>query len=145
MTTTTLGAPSASPSRTTLRSVGALTAAFVAMVVVTGIADQILHWLGVFPPWGQVSYETGPYLLAVTYRTIFGVGGAYLAARLAPRAPMCHALWFGGIGVVLSLAAVIATLTHDLGPIWYSVVLLLVTLPCAWAGGALYTRHSGAA
>jgi hypothetical protein len=142
MTTTTLRASSASTSRSRLRSAGALGAALIAMVLVTLVADQTLHWIGVFPPWGQPFYETGPYLLAVAYRTIFGIGGAYLAARLAPSEPMKHALWFGGIGLVFCTVGVIAAMTHDLGPAWYSIALLLITLPCSWAGGALYVART---
>jgi len=129
----------ASP-KTTLRSVRAVAAGFFAMVIVTGIVDQILHRLGVFPPWGQISYAPVPYVLAVIYRTIFGIGGAYVAARLAPRAPRRHALYVGVIGVVLSFAGVVAAFTRDLGPVWYPILLLAVTLPAARIGGMLYVR-----
>jgi hypothetical protein len=130
----------ATPTRSTRRSIGAVAGALVASVIATGIVDQILHSLGVFPPWGQITYEPVPYALAVAYRTLFGVGAGYLAARWAPRAPLRHALWLGAVGTALSLVGVVAALTHDLGPVWYPVLLLVLALPAAWLGGRLHTR-----
>jgi hypothetical protein len=39
--------------------------------------------------------DTGDYLLALVYRTVYGILGGYVTARLAPRAPMRHALILG--------------------------------------------------
>ena len=142
MSTTIRPTQSAAPFRSNLRSIGVVAAAFVVMAIATGVVDQILHWLGVFPPWGQVTYEPVPYVLAIVYRTAFGVGGAYFAARWAPRASARHALWLGIIGLVLSFGGVIAAVTHDLGPVWYPVTLLVLALPSAWTGGALYARSA---
>ncbi|MEP6492081.1 MAG: hypothetical protein ABJF01_05355 [bacterium] len=137
MTTTIQAIQAATPSRAVLRSIAAVAAAFVAMAIMTLIVDQILHWLGVFPPWGQISYEPIPYAVAVGYRTLFGVGGGFVAARLAPRAPLRHALSLGWVGVVFGVAGVVAAVTRDLGPVWYPIVLLAVALPAAWVGGKL--------
>ncbi len=63
--------------------------------------------------------------------------GSYIAARLAPRNPMRHALILGAIGFVLSLAGAIATIPMDLGPAWYPIALVVTALPCTWLGGAL--------
>jgi hypothetical protein len=107
------------------------------MAIATGIADQILHWLGVFPPWGQITYEPLPYVIAIVYRGLLGVAGAYFAATWAPRAPMRHALALGFVGVILGLGGVMAALVRDFGPVWYPVSLVVLTLPAAWAGGAM--------
>ena len=40
------------------------------------------------------------FILATAYRTIYGVLGAYIAARLAPNRPMMHALILGALGTV---------------------------------------------
>ncbi|HEY7652054.1 MAG TPA: hypothetical protein VIG07_04470 [Methylomirabilota bacterium] len=64
-----------------------------------------------------------------------------VAARLAPRAPMRHALILGAIGLVPSLAGAITAITMvDLGPSWYPLALVLTALPCAWLGGVLHRR-----
>lgn len=46
------------------------------------------------------------------------------------------------IGFVASLAGVVATFTHDMGPLRYPVALAVTTLPCAWLGGALRARKA---
>jgi hypothetical protein len=116
---------------------------FVAVVVLSLGTDQVLHVLGVYPPWGQPMRERGLNLLALAYRTVYAVIGSAIAARLAPRNPMRHALILGAIGFVLSLAGAMAARKMDLGPAWYPIALVLTALPCAWLGGALY-RGRGA-
>ena len=144
MTTTIQPTRSASFRSPTLRSVRAVVAALLANVILTGLVDQILHALGVFPPWGQITYEPVPYALAIAYRTVFGVASGYIAARLAPRAPMRHAIALGVVGLVLCTAGVVAALVSDLGPVWYPVLLLAIAYPAAWIGGKFYERRTGA-
>lgn len=104
-------------------------------------ADQVLHVLEVYPPWGQPMYDPSLNLLALAYRSVYGVVGSYIAARFAPRAPMHHALALGVVGLVLSVAGAIAM--WDFGPNWYPVALVLTTLPCAWFGGVLHRNKAG--
>jgi len=111
---------------------------FFAVVVVSLGTDQVLHVLQVYPPWGQPMYDTGLLFLALAYRSVYAVLGSYIAARLAPRNPMRHALVLGAVGLVLSLAGAIATIPMDLGPSWYPIALVLTALPCAWLGGILH-------
>ena len=127
-------------SHARLRSVGAVHAGLLANVILAGVVDQILHWLGVFPPWGQITYEPVPYVLAVTYRAVFGVAGGYITARLAARAPMRHALALGVVGLVLCLAGVVASVVSDLGPVWYPVLLFVIAMPASWLGGTIYSK-----
>jgi hypothetical protein len=120
------------------RSAGAVLAGLIAIFVLSLGTDQVLHSLAVYPPWGQPMREPGLNLLALSYRIVYGVLGSYLTARLAPRAPMRHALILGAIGLVLSTAGAVVGIRMDLGPAWYPILLALTALPCAWAGGALY-------
>lgn len=126
------------PPRRLLRSTGAVLLGFVAVVVLSLGTDQMLHVLEVYPPWGQPMYDPGLNLLALAYRSVYGGAGSYVAARVAPHAPMRHALALGVIGVALSLAGAIATIPIDLGPAWYPIALVLTALPCAWLGGVLH-------
>lgn len=119
------------------RSVGAVAAGFVAVVVLSLGVDQVLHLLDVYPPWGQPMDETSDNALALSYRIVFGVLGGYLAARLAPRRPMKHALVLGGLGTVLSAVGAVAAIGANLGPAWYPVALVVTALPGAWLGGLL--------
>ena len=125
-------------------STGAIVPGFFAVVLLSLGADGVLHVLKVYPPWGQPMREPGLNLLALAYRIVFGVVGSYITASLAPHSPMRHALIGGGIGFLLSTAGVIAGIQMDLGPLWYPIALALTALPCAWLGGALYSRRAGA-
>ncbi len=72
-----------------------------------------------------------------------GVRGRALAAWLAPSRPMAHALALGIVGVVLSTVATIMTWNRGpaFGPHWYPIALILVSMPCAWIGAALFTSR----
>jgi hypothetical protein len=129
-------------SRRLGRSIGAVALGFVVIVVLSLGTDQALHVLGVYPPWGQPMYGAGQNLLALTYRLVYAVLGCYIAARLAPRHPMRHALVLGTIGFFLSLAGALAAMNMQLGPLWYPLALVLTALPCAWLGGALHRRRA---
>lgn len=100
--------------------------------------DEALHVLGVYPPWDQPMYDDKLNLLAFSYRFVFSILGCYVTARLAPRAPMTHALILGAIGAVLATAAAIGTEGMNLGPRWYPISLAVSALPCAWLGGLLH-------
>jgi hypothetical protein len=129
--------PSAAPrSRRGLRRVGAVLAGLVAIFVLSTGVDLVLHATGVFPAWGQTMSD-GLFLLATAYRIVFSIAGCYLAARLAPDRPAAHARALGIVGVVISLGGVAAAWGGQLGPLWYPIGLVLVSLPCAWVGGRL--------
>ena len=70
------------------RSLLALFAGFVLVVVLTLVTDLVLHATGVFPPPRSANYLTVCLFLATGYRTIYGVAGSYITARLAPYRPM---------------------------------------------------------
>jgi hypothetical protein len=111
---------------------------FLAVVLLSIGTDQVLHVFQVYPPWGQPMWGTGLNLLALAYRCVYAVVGCYIAARLAPHAPMRHALALGVVGLVVSVAGTIAM--WDFGPHWYPVALALSALPCAWLGGVLHGK-----
>ncbi|MBI1766050.1 MAG: hypothetical protein HYR56_31990 [Acidobacteria bacterium] len=120
------------------RSVVALLAGFFAVVISHLGTDALMHATGVFPPWGQPMSDA-LFLLALVYRTVFSVAGSYVTARLAPNRPMQHALLGGAIGLLLSAAGAAATWNRgpEFGPHWYPLALIVLALPCAWAGGRL--------
>lgn len=125
-------------SRRLLRSVGAVLAGIFAGAVLSLGTDVILHAVGVFPPWGQPIGDR-PLVLATVYRAIYEVAGCYIIARLAPRRPMFHALVGGVVGFILSIAGAAATWNGGpaYGAHWYPVALIVLALPCAWAGGLI--------
>jgi hypothetical protein len=127
------------PPRRTLRSVGAVLAGLVAIVVLSNGTDAVLHATGVFPPFGQPMSDT-LFVLAMGYRIVYGVATSYLVARLAPDRPMRHALAFGVVGVVFSVVGAAATWGRgpEFGPKWYALAVVAMAIPCAWAGGKLF-------
>jgi hypothetical protein len=128
------------PPRRILRSIGALFAGFVVVVVLSLGTDLALHAAGVFPPWGDPMSDA-LFLLATVYRTAYALLGSYVTARLAPYKPMKHALAGGVVGLVLSTIGAVSTWDkgREFGPHWYPLALVATALPCAWAGGRLRT------
>jgi hypothetical protein len=81
-----------------------------------------------------------PYAIATLYRSAAAVVGGYVAALLAPNAPVGHAVILGAIGTLAALAGV---LTHLSMPhLWYPIALVVTALPCSWLGGRLASSHS---
>lgn len=125
------------------RSVWAIFAGFLFVVVFSLVTDVLLHKLGVFPALDQ--YTPGrPLLLATVYRVMFGVIGSYITARLAPYSPMRHALIGGCIGVVLATVGAAMTWNRNMGPHWYPVALIVFAIPQSWLGAKIYLRRSPA-
>jgi drug/metabolite transporter (DMT)-like permease len=125
-------------NKKTLKSIAAVVAGFVVVVVLSLGTDVVLHAAGVFPPWDQ-RMSDALFLLATVYRTIYCIAGSYIAARLAPNRPMAHALVLGVMGFIISTAGAVATWNRgpELGPHWYPVALIVTAIPCAWLGGKL--------
>lgn len=135
------GAGETQRPRRMLRSIGAVAAGLIAVVVLSIGTDAVMHATNLFPPSGQRMTD-GLFVLATAYRSIYAIVGGYIAARLAPARPMKHALVLGFIGVLLGTAGLLATWNAgpELGPRWYPIALVVTALPCAWLGGKL-RRH----
>jgi len=129
------------PQRGILRSIVAVFAGLLAIVILSVGTDEVLHAAGIFPPWGQPVGE-GLLLLATIYRTLYSVAGSYLTARLAPSRPMQHALVLGGVGLVLGTLGAVATWNKGpaFGPHWYPLALIVLAVPQCWLGGILAIR-----
>jgi hypothetical protein len=126
------------------RSIVAVLAGMIVGIVLSLGTDVVLHKAHVFPPWGasMAGYD-GALLLAIIYRTIYGVVGSYIAARLAPSRPMLHAMVLGLLGFAVSILGAVATWNQGpaFGPHWYPVALVVLALPTAWAGGKLHAMQ----
>ena len=131
----------AKPPRRIGRSIAAVLAGMIVGIAITLGTDEVLHIIGVFPPWGasMVGFD-GALLLATAYRTVCGVLGSYIIARLAPDRPMQHALVGGLLGLVASIVGAAATWNKGpaFGPHWYPLALVALAMPQAWVGGRLY-------
>jgi len=132
---------SEAPPRRLGRSVLALVAGFVVVVVLSLAVDEVLHILKVYPPWGEPMNDPGLNLLAMAYRAVITVLGGYVTARLAPYAPMRHAAIGAGIGLALGTLGVIGAMSvGGLGPLWYPIGVAVTGPLCNLLGGALYVK-----
>lgn len=130
-------------ARSVWRSIAAVFLGALAGAVLSLGTDQVLHVLRVYPPWwGQAMHQPSLNLLALSYRLVFGVVGGWVIARLAPHAPMGHALAGGILGTVLSAAGAITAIKMDLGPAWYPIALAVTAVPCTWLGAVLQMRNA---
>lgn len=128
--------------RRMLRSIGAVVAGLLAVIILSLGTDVVMHATKVFPPWGERMTDA-LFVLATVYRSVYAVAGSYIAARLAPDRPMKHALVLGFIGLALSVVGLVATWNAgaELGPRWYPIALVVTALPCAWLGGKLHAMQ----
>jgi hypothetical protein len=125
------------------RSIWAVFAGVLFIIVVTTLVDIVLHVTGVYGPM-TAPLTDGLAVLATAYRVVISVAGGWLTAKLAPAKPMKHALILGAVGVVLGLIGAVATWNKGMGPHWYPIALVVLAIPQCWAGGKIFEMRSGA-
>jgi hypothetical protein len=135
-------APIATPARW-YHSLAAVFAGLAVNAALSTGTDVLLVAGGVFPPlrdFGRPELFSDSLLaLALLYRTVYGVLGCYLTARLARQRPMAHAMGLGGIGFAIGTIGAVATWGSWTS--WYSLAIIAVTLPSAWLGGRFATKR----
>jgi hypothetical protein len=127
-----------------LRSIGAILAGIITIVILSNGTDAVLEALGVYPPV-EVQLEHGfdtwwMAMLALINRAIYTVAGGYITAALAPNRPGRHAIILGIVGVTLSILGALAT--WGITPAWFSILLVVFALPGAWLGGKLRSNKT---
>jgi len=125
-------------NKNTLKSVAAVVMGALVGILLSTASDAVMRAMGYFPV-GRQPMGDGPFAAATLYRTLYGVVGAYLTARLAPDRPLMHALILGSLGFVASIvgAAAMWGRLPALGPKWYAIALVVLAIPTAWVGGTL--------
>ena len=120
------------------RSIVAVVVGAAVSIALSVGTDTVMQKTGVFSESGRLM-SNGLFVLATAYRTVYGVLGAYLTARLAPNRPMGHALILGAIGCAVGIVGVVVRWTEmpELGPRWYPIGLVVLGLAQAWVGGKL--------
>ncbi len=136
-------------NKQTWKSIGAVFAGVLGIVITTTFVDILLHLFHVYPPMPDpekgvpaTPLTDGLALVASSYRLVIGIAGAYLAAKLSPGRPMRDALILGLVGTALGTAGAVMTWDLNMGPHWYAVSLAVLAIPQCWFGGWLYTRRS---
>jgi hypothetical protein len=122
-----------------LHSLGAIVAGFALTIPFALGADAAMR--AFFPSAFDASggtRDTRMLLSMIAYSFAFGALGCFVAARLAPRRPLLHALVLGCIALLISLAATVSL--WSTAPAWYHLASLGLVLPGAWLGGSLGAR-----
>jgi len=127
------------------RSIWAVVAGILVIIVLSLGLDEILHLAHVYPPWNEPMWDPKLNALALGYRLLFDTFGSYVTAKLAPRRALRHALIGGFIGLVLSMGGVYASTQQHMGPLWYPIFLAISSPITAWIGGTLFVRNSAGA
>jgi len=125
-------------NKTTLKSIGAILAGFITVLILSIGTDSVLESVGVFPPPVQGLFTTWMLMLALVYRCAYTVLGGYVTASLAPDRPMRHAITLGIIGIIAATLGAIAG--WNLSQHWYPIALIITGLPCTWLGAKLKTK-----
>jgi hypothetical protein len=119
-----------------IKSIVAVLAGFLAIVVLTSIFDVVLAATGIFP-FNPQEYTTGLLLIALVYRTAFAAQGGPVVVKLAPSEPAKHVIVLAAIGTLIGLAGVVTGWNLPGYPHWYSITLTVLTFPAIWYGGKL--------
>lgn len=123
----------------TLKSVWAVVAGFLVVVVLSTITDAILEKLGVFPDGGL--FVVWMLLLAFIYRSVYTVLGGYVTAKLAPTSPIRHVYVLAILGTLGGLVGVVVG--WNLSAHWYPIALAVTAFPLVWWGGRIGTsKHT---
>ncbi|HPF39975.1 MAG TPA: hypothetical protein P5081_11040 [Phycisphaerae bacterium] len=123
---------------TTGRGILGVVVGFVGMVAATIGLDALFHATGVYPDW-RLPMESYQWGLALVYRVLFGVGGGYVASRVARGCSFRASLFVGLLSALLS-ACVVAmhwNMGPEFGPRWFNLLWLGTTIPSAMVGGRL--------
>ncbi|MBX5461039.1 MAG: hypothetical protein IRZ28_08115 [Steroidobacteraceae bacterium] len=119
-----------------LRSLIAVGAGFFATAVLSLGGDLTFSHLAphAFDGNGRPSTDEA-YAIIAAYTALFGFAGGYIAARIASRRHVAHAVASGLL--TLAISGVVAFFMWDATPAWYNVTNLLLILPVAFLGGKL--------
>ncbi len=125
--------------KNTLKSIGAVVAGFLTVVVLSIGTDAIVEAVCIFPPQDRPQdYVAWMLLLALLYRCAYTVLGGYVTAKLSPQNAARHVLVLGILGTLGGLSGTIAA--WNLGNHWYPIALTVTALPCTWLGGRWYVK-----
>jgi hypothetical protein len=117
------------------KSIRAIVAGFITVVVLSVGTDFFLEALGIFPPIDTGLFIPWMLVLAFVYRSIYAVAGGYVTAAAAPHRAMVHVIILGIIGTIAGAIGVIVGWNRSSH--WYPIALAATALPWTWFGGKL--------
>jgi hypothetical protein len=119
-----------------LRLILSIIAGLLTSAILATATDHVMHVTGIYPPYGQIYYDTDLFLLASAYRAVFAILGAYITAAIAREKSHKAVVILGIIGMALSVTGLIAM--WGVGPMWYPISLAVLAIPYTLLGEKLY-------
>jgi hypothetical protein len=124
-----------------VKSIGAILAGFITVVVLNTGTDYLMQALGIFPPLSQgAPYDAWMLAFALAYRCVEIVAGGYVTALLAPDRPMRHVIILGCLGILGGIAGIVTG--WNLSAHWYPIALAVLAFPSTYLGGWLYKKRT---
>ncbi len=120
-------------NKNVLKSIWAVLAGILTVVILSIATDAILEAVGFFPPPSKGLFDPTLLLIALIYRTVYAFLGGYVTAKLAPAKPKRHVKILLIIGTVMGLLGVIAG--WNLSQHWYPISLVITSALAVWYGG----------
>ena len=118
-----------------LKSIGAVVAGVIVIVVLSVVTDMLLEKIGFFPSPSQGLFDTNLLVIALLYRTAYAAAGGYVSARLAPSKPLKHVKALLIIGTFFGILGVIGG--WNLSQHWYPISLVITSAVAVWFGGKM--------
>jgi hypothetical protein len=125
-----------------MRSIWAVVAGFLFIGVFATAAGKIMQAMSPYAFNSAGATNSVAILVLMTVIVgVFGVVGCYITARLAPSAPMKHALILGLLGLIIH--GVSMAMSWGAWPAWFQILNFLLVMPYAWYGGRLRENEIG--
>jgi hypothetical protein len=120
---------------TLVRSIAAVLAGFVLVLVGHTATDYALAAVGVFPALDKPFADQRLFLIALGHRMAWQVLAGWLTAFIAPSRPMLHAMILAALGLLGAIGGAVAM--WGVGPAWYPIALAVSVVPTLWLGARL--------
>ena len=118
------------------RSILAIVVGFLLIAALSFSTDAMMR--SALPEMFDATGRTdnlGMLIFSIAYVGVFAIAGCWVAARLAPKEPMKHALILGLLGLVFNIVG--ASVMWESAPAWYHILSIALTMPYAWVGGRI--------
>jgi len=120
-----------------MRSAAAVLAGIIVLVLLSFLIERTAG-AALMQALALEKADVAMRLFVVTQTLGCMVAAGYICAWIAPRAKTKHAVIMGFIQLMLTIYAMVALPSY--GPLWISVVGVVLLVPAAWLGGWLRER-----
>lgn len=122
-----------------VKSVGAVFAGMLLIIVFSVITDMLLEATGVFTPANKPElFVSWMAIVALMYRAVYASIGGYATAHLAPTNKMKHVAVLAAIGTIMGILGAVANWGKvSAGTEWYPLALVPISLLAVLGGGKI--------